>query len=95
MKYENLCKMRDSFVTLLNACLNKDPICGTFRNDFARAIVEEVDAIVKIKPRKHGRWVPDEDENPCGWVCDKCYSRACRQHAYCPHCGAKMEVDDD
>lgn len=44
----------------------------------------------KVERVKRGRWRFD-DETQSGYICDQCLIRACRQHNYCPECGAKME----
>lgn len=53
------------------------------------SVIPEVDAA----PVKHGRWIPDDEEYQSGWVCNQCYGKSCRSHCYCPHCGAKMDLE--
>ena len=95
MTYENLIKLRNSFVNLLNACPNKDPIDGTFHNDFARAIVKEVDGIVEDKRlRKHGRWkIVSDDEMIHAYECTVCRMHLANAEgfSFCPYCGSKMD----
>lgn len=55
-----------------------------------------------IDPVKHGRWVKRTDEN-CWWYeCSECGDYPMKNvygheelSAYCAHCGAKMEGEED
>ena len=50
-------------------------------------------AIEALKERKSGKWIKDIYGNV---VCSECKRKPICGNltAYCPHCGAKMEVDD-
>lgn len=72
---------------------------------YRRAVFEEIDDAPTIDPedlRPKGRWVFEDFVSPtlqCS-VCkglapyDCCGDYHCDRTPYCPHCGAKMEVDD-
>lgn len=58
-----------------------------------KAIVDECETL-SIKHVKHGRWKKGMsifNDNVCS-VCN-CISRF--RTAYCPHCGAKMDAEDE
>lgn len=48
--------------------------------------------------RKHGRWIPS-DKGDCTYICSECgfvrdaYILA--EKAYCPHCGARMDEQQE
>lgn len=44
----------------------------------------------KMEQVKRGRWIKNEGPTG-GWICSQCLINACRQHNYCPECGAKNE----
>ena len=59
--------------------------------------IQTVDAV----PVRHGRWIPVTNGRG-GFECSRChsYSPSFRSgddnlSPYCPHCGAKMEADDE
>ena len=62
---------------------------------------DAIDAIVKCAPTvdavpvKHGHWAGIDDNvwecDVCGWI----YEDDEPYYNFCPHCGAKMEVEDE
>lgn len=44
-----------------------------------------------VRKVKHGKWECGENIFPC--FCSECGQEADMIYAYCPHCGAKMEVE--
>lgn len=66
---------------------------------------------VDAEPVRHGKWIYDPDANDWGiggYVCSECHAKnenlPCGKVAnpmmfvgtkYCPHCGAKMDLEDE
>lgn len=52
---------------------------------------------IYAKPIRYGRWIFDADY--WTWVCTNCHkwveSSAANRYAYCPNCGAKMDLNKD
>lgn len=74
---------RNASDLFLNGCAD-----GAYHYQFA------VDHAQTIDERKTGKWEKDIYGNV---VCSKCKRKPICGNltAYCPHCGAKMEVDDE
>lgn len=49
---------------------------------------------IEAEPVKHGRWELVVYK-PIGhdYFCSLCNFAACNKHSYCPHCGAKMDLE--
>lgn len=59
----------------------------------------DVRDLPSVTPQQRtGRWIeyvePDDAEPLLQWRCDKCGTIERRKTHYCPHCGAKMEVEE-
>ncbi|MGN1134461.1 MAG: hypothetical protein ACI4RN_08435 [Oscillospiraceae bacterium] len=52
-----------------------------------------------VQEVKHGRWVKEKKDALISWhcsVCEKCYYLDEPKDAfYCPHCGARMDGDEN
>lgn len=65
----------------------------------AAAITCEKFPAADVAPVRHGRWndINSNERNPLmGWVC-RCSLCGCPQdykHNFCPHCGARMDLED-
>ncbi len=46
---------------------------------------------LEVEPVKHGKWIRYNGEN----ICSECHRCNFTMTFYCPHCGAKMEGDDE
>lgn len=44
---------------------------------------------------KRGYWLDAREEDPCWFICSECKTMVDADYNYCPHCGAKMENDDE
>lgn len=59
------------------------------------------DAIKEVKEaptieRPHGKWLETDNRWGVGtWGCSSCTMYSTQRFAYCPHCGAMMEVNHD
>lgn len=70
---------------------SSDPIC----------IIEDAPA-ADVEPIRHGRWVEINTGNP-QWVqfgvpqnkCSECSSEFMNKTPFCPHCGAKMDEEEN
>ena len=65
-------------------------------DDIYKAIKEA--PIVDVAPVKHGYWLPHFPEYDCGhtikYTCSVCSIPAEWASQYCPHCGAKMDGEE-
>ena len=84
-----------------------DGYCGDCMNNLVKDAADAIEALQAQLP-KHGEWI-EENRRPRSsqFVCSECHRTAydpqptrdkawrkrCR-YAYCPNCGAKMEVQD-
>ena len=75
------------------------------RFDTIGKVIDLVEQMPTAEP-KTGRWIKNEDR--CGWQCSECMTDNIFaydwdsetgvykfQDFYCPHCGVKMEKDED
>ena len=69
----------------------EDSICNDCAYEFVNLIDEQ--PTIEAEPVRRGKWMPDDEKYQCGWVCNRCFGKACRSHKFCPHCGAKMEEE--
>lgn len=49
---------------------------------------------VKVKPVIHGKWVHYKDEHACSKCGEAVTGDWDEDYDYCPHCGARMDLDD-
>jgi NADH pyrophosphatase NudC (nudix superfamily) len=59
-----------------------------YRDGYAEALEVTDDA----EPVKHGHWIWDSDRF---WHCSVCNEYSSWTYKYCPHCGAKMDEEED
>lgn len=55
------------------------------------------EAVQDVKEVKHGRWIIERDEKyKCFYTtyCSNCSYGAMVKYKYCPHCGAKMDEEE-
>lgn len=60
-------------------------------------VIWEVDAqpAADIAPVRHGKWIPFRSEVAGDiWYCSACEIGFTARMAYCPHCGAKMDMEE-
>lgn len=68
--------------------------CGVIEAIRAIDSVPPVDAV----PVRRGQWIPCRplgDHAPEGYMCSVCHVGGWEKTNYCPHCGAKMDGDDN
>ena len=58
----------------------------------------DAQAAVEAEPIKHGRWLPFDKGGDCMYTCSECGffrdAYILEENAYCPRCGAKMDLDE-
>ena len=51
---------------------------------------------IKAEPVRRGKWKPLFEEYAIDWMqCSECGAGFFGKTNFCPHCGARMETDDD
>lgn len=45
-----------------------------------------------VAPVRHGEWIQARFTDAPLYICSECYAQEYKQHNYCPHCGAKMDL---
>lgn len=45
--------------------------------------------------RSHGKWIPNNFDNPAFFFCSKCNCVFHKKTNFCPNCGAKMEKEEN
>lgn len=55
---------------------------------------------IEAEPVRHGKWAHKYYQTiwygsgePPEWICSECQDRAYNTYDYCPHCGAKMDLE--
>lgn len=79
---------------------------SSFNLDYVREWLAEHFEPIKadVQPVRHGRWITWKDKFPgkvpkkknnLGVFCSECKLHADNKSAFCPHCGAKMDQEDN
>lgn len=75
-------------------------IDGDDRSMVYKAIEEQ--PTIEAEPVKHGRWIVTKTERgwncaeyPVEWTCSECKVANDREDGFCPHCGARMDGDNN
>lgn len=80
--------------TFENMGLSKYGFVERIYPDCVFAVIEKAPTI-EAEPVRHGKW--EEIRNAFGelegWLC-KCGCESKTKSKYCPHCGAKMDLED-
>lgn len=52
------------------------------------------DTLKDVQPVVHGKWMPNNFDNPAFFFCSKCNCVFHKKTNFCPNCGAKMGEED-
>ena len=64
---------------------------------FQDFIVDEIPS-ADVSPVRHGRWVKEKTDVLIHWhcsACEECFFLDKPNSEYCPHCGAKMDEEEN
>ena len=67
-----------------------------FRPEAKASVLECLDFVPKVdaEPVRHAAWIYNDDDVCYWWECNACGSDETMKTAYCPNCGAKMDMEE-